>query len=244
MSQAVTQQTVETAIQTLNERGQFVTVRGIRDVLGVGSFTTISKYLKKIDKEQKISTTLNMPSNKLHVLTKLLSDIEGSVKLAKKMSLPDKQLKEKKLQKISYTRICYLTTCSDRNSKEKILSILRKQDPKQLDISGYYLYSEGEVLQVFEGQASNVIDFYQLICNNNFNSRNKILFLSKSSKKVFDKPSTSYWKSSESLFFTFFNQIKLAENFPSRDKRSFHREKILEQLNLRMSYNSKNIIFK
>ena len=243
MNQKVTQKTVELAMHALQKQRQFVTVRGIRDTLGCGSFSTISKYLKKIDEERKASQPSDPQANidRMRILSKLLLDIGTSVELAQEMSR-DGSSQVSSLKKI--TRLCYISRSEDHLSDEELLDIIKesRQNNRHREISGCLLYSNKQFLQVLEGRPSQVMALFQDICEDPRNFDNQVLHLCQSSERFFESWSMICYKPSCEDFQSFCEEIQSISKIYSNLDRTTQYESLFLELKRQIQENNQNLL--
>ena len=243
MNQKVTQKTVELAMHALQKQRQFITVRGIRDTIGCGSFSTISKYLKKIDEERQATKPINQTASldRMRILSKLLADIGTSVELAQEMSR-DNIASTGSVRKL--TRLCYISRSRDELSDKDLRNIVResRQNNNQREISGCLLYSNKQFLQILEGKASRIMSLYQDICEDSRNFDNQVLLLCQSSQRFFENWSMICYKPSSENFLAFCKQIKvISKIYPAFD-RSTQFENLFIQLKKQVEENNDNLL--
>lgn len=230
-------------MDALQKQRQFVTVRGIRDTIGAGSFSTISKYLKKIDEERKASLPLDqrVSDQRMRILSKLLADIGTSVELAQEMSR-DSLAPNESARKL--TRLCYRSRSVDDVSDSDLLKILKESqyNNKRYEITGCLLYSNREFLQIIEGNASRVMSLYQDISEDSRNYDNEVILLSQDSQRFFENWSMVCYKPSRDTFVSYCKNIFAIKSVTSHIDRNMKYKDLFSQLKKTIEQDIENLL--
>ena len=209
----ITSDKVKEAVNKLLERKELVSARSIRDEIGFGSFSTISKYLKEIsekgdfsgdyDTKTYISQTLENISSQTQALSQLINPSVKSPRndspifllIYKSKIGPDFKGK-KSLKEIE-------TTSIRNNTKHAI--------------SGLLLFCEDQFLQMIEGDPYELVKLYQAIIQDARNKENKLLWFFQIKERIFPD-----WAmlTSEVPPELFSQCVKLASNTKNRGTKS------------------------
>lgn len=174
---------VKKAIDTLLDRRDLISARSVREEIGFGSFSTISKYLKEILSEEDFSTNYD---NKRYI-SKTLNSISDQAQSLSLLINPDQ--KDTKKGNELYSLIYISSTGEEFKGRRSLKEIEEKsiQNNTKSDITGLLLYSEGKFLQVIEGVPYDLVNLYQKIVRDNRNKDNKLLWLIKLKVRIFPK---------------------------------------------------------
>ena len=176
----VTSETVKEAVNKLLERKEIVSSRSVRDEIGFGSFSTISKHLKDIS--DKVDFT-SVYDNKVY-FSETLDNISKQVSSLSQLVNPRvKSRSEYKLFLLIYKSIAG-PNCKSREIINEIKTTSILHNAKH-GISGLLLFNENHFLQILEGESYDLLNLYQKIIENDGTKKTKLLWFVQMDDKLF-----------------------------------------------------------